>query len=98
MSKNGYIVLESFIGSLGILVFGFLSIPLAAKWMGASITLDQGIGMSFIFFVSRFLWLLCLRSFFAHKNYRVVAVLFVASVTLILLFNMRLFDFVVATP
>jgi len=98
MSKNGSIVLEAFIGSLGILVFGFLSIPLAAKWMGASITLDQGMGMSFIFFVSRFLWLLCLRAFFAEKNYRVVAVLFIVSVTLILLFNLHLFDFVVATP
>jgi hypothetical protein len=66
--------------------------------MGASITLDQGMGMSFIFFISRFLWLLCLRAFFAEKNYRVVTLLFVASVTLILLFNMRLFDFVVRTP
>jgi hypothetical protein len=55
---------ESFVGSAGILVVGFASIPLAAHFVGASISAPQGLGMGVIFFLARWLWLYAVRSFF----------------------------------
>jgi hypothetical protein len=56
--------LEAFIGSFGILIFGFLSIPVAAAMVGAQVSASQGAQMSFIFFVLRFVWLYMLRRVF----------------------------------
>ena len=61
-------VLEAFVASSGILIFGFISIPIAAHLVGVEINEAQGAKMSFIFFALRILWLLCVRAAFAHGD------------------------------
>ena len=56
--------LEAFIGSIGIALVGWLTIPLAAGMAGVNIDLHQAVIMSAVFFFGRFLWLLALRSVF----------------------------------
>lgn len=56
--------LEAFVASLGILVAGFVTIPLAAWAVGAHVTTAQGAGMGALFFVARFAWLWLLRCYF----------------------------------
>lgn len=60
------IVLEAFVGSFGILIFGFVSIPLVGYFVGADITMDQGFGMSIIFFIARIFWLVIVRRLFIN--------------------------------
>lgn len=59
---------ESFIGSLGILVAGFLTIPIVGKLAGVEMTATQGVEMSAFFFIGRFVWLYALRVFFSNKK------------------------------
>lgn len=65
-SKQGIRALEAFIGSVGILAVGMLTIPLAVNLVGADISAQQGLGMGTIFFVGRFLWLYVVRLFFSR--------------------------------
>jgi hypothetical protein len=65
--------LEAFIGSFGILLAGFLTIPLAAHLVGGSLTIAQGAGMSLLFFVARWLWLYSVRVYFERKKERLIA-------------------------
>jgi hypothetical protein len=62
-------ILEPFIGSLGILVFGFISIPIVGHLSGAEIDLVSAVKMSFIFFIGRFIWLYILRQIFSKNRY-----------------------------
>ncbi len=59
---------ESLIGSLGIMVFGWVSIPLVGYMAGVSITGSQGVKMSAYFFVLRLAWLYGLRLYFSGKS------------------------------
>ncbi len=61
-------VLEAFVASFGILIFGFISIPIAASIVGVSMSEAQGAKMSFLFFAMRIVWLLCVRATFAHGD------------------------------
>jgi hypothetical protein len=56
--------LESFVGSASILVFGFVTIPLAGWAVGVTMTPQQGAGMSLLFFVGRWALLYVVRSVF----------------------------------
>jgi len=56
--------IESFIGSAGILIVGFASIPVAADLVGASLSMPQGAGMGAIFFLARWCWLYIVRTIF----------------------------------
>lgn len=56
--------LEAFVASLGILLAGFVTLPLAAWLVGAHLTAGQGAGMGAILFVLRFLWLWGVRAAF----------------------------------
>jgi hypothetical protein len=56
--------LESFVGSASILLFGFITIPLAGWAVGLTMTSGQGAAMSLIFFVGRFLVLWGVRTLF----------------------------------
>ena len=56
--------LEAFIGSLGILLFGMLSIPVVGHLFGVQISMEQGFYMGATFFVLRFAWLYLLRKLF----------------------------------
>lgn len=58
--------LEAFCGSAAILLFGFITIPLAGWAVGLTITPGQGAGMGLLFFVGRFLLLWVVRTGF-HK-------------------------------
>ena len=60
--------LEALIGSLGIMAFGWLSIPVVGHFAGVAITGYQAIAMSTYFFVFRLTWLYCLRLYFAKKH------------------------------
>ena len=60
--------IEALAGSTSILLFGFFTIPLAAAMSGATITTTQGIKMSLIFFVGRWLLLYVIRCIFKKKN------------------------------
>jgi hypothetical protein len=60
------ILFEPLLGSGGILLAGFFTIPLAAYLTGASVTFAQGFEMSVMFFVARFAWLLALRFLFSR--------------------------------
>jgi len=60
--------LEAFIGSAGVTLFGFISIPLVASFVGVNITQKQGAMMGAIFFVMRFIWLYILRVVFSKKG------------------------------
>lgn len=59
--------LESLIGSFGIVLFGFISIPHIGGIYGVEITDLQGAQMSATFFVMRFGWLYFLRKVFDRK-------------------------------
>jgi hypothetical protein len=48
---------RAIVGSLGILLAGFATIPLAAWVSGAHVDLVQGAKMSIIFFLGRIVWL-----------------------------------------
>jgi hypothetical protein len=56
--------LEAFVGSASILVFGFVTIPLAGWAVGVTMTPQQGAGMSLIFFAGRWALLYAVRSVF----------------------------------
>jgi hypothetical protein len=58
--------LEPLLGSIGILLAGFLTIPLAAYFVGATVSAEQGFEMGLIFFVARFAWLSLLRLIFSR--------------------------------
>lgn len=60
--------LEAFVGTFGIAVVGWLTIPLAARVAGAQIEPSQAVVMSAVFFVGRFFWLLAVRHFFHAKG------------------------------
>jgi hypothetical protein len=57
-------LLESVTASAGILLFSWLSIPAAAKVVGATVSTEQGVQMGLIFFVLRVVWLYALRCAF----------------------------------
>lgn len=59
---------EALIGSLGIMCFGWLSIPVAASMVGASVTVGQGFQMGLIFFAMRLAWLYALRCAFDRRR------------------------------
>jgi len=59
---------EPLIGSLGILLAGFVTIPLAAYFVGANVSSAQGLEMGLIFFVGRFVWLSVLRLIFSKRS------------------------------
>ena len=59
---------EPFIGSLGILIAGIITIPLAGSASGVDVNSYQALQMSFIFFVLRFFWLYILRNYFEGRN------------------------------
>jgi len=59
---------EPLLGSMGILLVGFVTIPLAAYFVGADISTAQGLEMGLIFFSGRFVWLLVLRLIFSKKD------------------------------
>ena len=61
------LLIEPFIGSLGILIFGVVSIQFAGSLVGVQMTSMQSFGMSLIFFVARFIWLAILRFYFGGK-------------------------------
>ena len=58
--------LEALIGSTGIMLFGWLSIPIVGHLAGVEITTNQGVTMSAYFFVLRLLWLYALRRVFTR--------------------------------
>ena len=60
--------LEALIASLGIMLFGWLSIPVVGHFAGVQITAQQGIVMSAWFFVLRLAWLYALRIFFSKRH------------------------------
>lgn len=55
--------LESFIVSLGILVVGIFTIPLAGKVAGVKITHRQATVMGLVFFAGRWAWVWGVRLF-----------------------------------
>lgn len=60
-------LIESFVGSAGILVSGLVTIPLAAHLAGAEISIAASAKMSLLFFVGRWLWLGAVRYTFARR-------------------------------
>lgn len=61
--------IEAFVASLGILLFGFATVPLAGWAVGVSITPQQGAGMGLLFFAGRFVLLWAVRTAF-HRLQR----------------------------
>ena len=57
--------IESFIGSLGILLGGFVTIPLVGRMYGVKINWKQAVKMSITFFFLRWIWLFSVREFFS---------------------------------
>jgi hypothetical protein len=57
---------EAMVGSLGILLFGFLSLPALAWLVGGSLTTGHGAVIGVILFVLRFLWLWAVRTAFSR--------------------------------
>jgi len=55
---------EALVGSMGIMLVGFLTIPLAGHVAGLRISSVQAFAMSWVFFILRLLWLLALRCYF----------------------------------
>ena len=55
---------EALVGSLGILLFGFVSLPVLAWLVGGSLTAGQGAIVGAILFFLRFLWLWGVRAAF----------------------------------
>ena len=62
-----HLVLEPLLGSWGILLAGFVTIPLAAYAVWAEVSAQQGFEMGLIFFIARFVWLYLLRLTFSRK-------------------------------
>ena len=60
--------LEALIASLGIMLFGWLSIPIVGSLAGVGITVQQGIVMSVYFFGIRLVWLYLLRLVFTRPK------------------------------
>lgn len=60
--------MEALVGSLGILVASFVTVPLAAWLVGAHVTAAQGAGMGLLFFVLRFAWLWLVRVVFERAK------------------------------
>jgi hypothetical protein len=60
-------IIESLLGSFGIMVVGWATIPFAGYVAGVQITATQGFKMGLIFFVTRFLWLYALRFWFSKR-------------------------------
>ena len=56
--------LESFVGSASVLLFGFITIPLAGWLVGVSMSASQGAYMSLLFFTGRWALLYFIRGFF----------------------------------
>lgn len=63
-----HLIVEPLLGSLGILLAGSLTIPLAAHFVGADVSAAQGIEMGLIFFAGRFAWLSLLRLIFSKRS------------------------------
>lgn len=61
---NKLIVVESAIASLGIMLIGFLTIPFAASLVGEHISMESGAGMSVLFAIGRFGYLMVVRCIF----------------------------------
>ena len=59
---------EALVGSAGILLAGFLTIPLAAHVSGAHVTVAQGVSMSVMFFFTRWIWLFLVRLWFSRSG------------------------------
>lgn len=59
--------LEPFIGSIGILFAGVLTIPFAGGIAGTSISYSQALTMGVVFFILRFAWLCLLRWYFSRS-------------------------------
>ena len=57
---------EALLGSAGILLAGFLIIPLEASVVGAQISYVQGASISILFFFARWIWLFLLRMWFSR--------------------------------
>lgn len=62
--------LEALVASLGILLAGFVTLPLAAWLVGAHLTAGQGAGMGVVLFVLRFAWLWAVRAGFDRLKER----------------------------
>lgn len=62
--------LEAFVGTVGIALVGWLTIPLAAAVAGVDISTGQALTMSAVFFIGRFLWLLAVRCVFHSRGRR----------------------------
>lgn len=62
--------LEALVGTVGIALVGWLTIPLAAAVAGVDISTGQAVTMSAVFFAGRFLWLLAVRHFFFSRGQR----------------------------
>lgn len=61
-------MIEPLIASLGIMAFGWISIPFVGHFAGVHISVQQGAAMSACFFVLRFAWLYALRVYFENKK------------------------------
>lgn len=59
---------EALVASLGIMLMGWVSIPLVGHMSGVDITINQGVVMSAWFFVFRLVWLYALRLIFARAD------------------------------
>ena len=59
---------EALVASLGIMAFGWLSIPVVGHLAGVHISSTQGITMGAYFFVLRLAWLYALRVYFSKRK------------------------------
>ena len=60
---------EALVASLGIMVMGWVSIPVVGHISGVHITVQQGVTMSAWFFVFRLAWLYLLRRLFSKDDH-----------------------------
>ena len=60
--------LESFVVSLGILVIGVFTIPLAGMVAGVKIRKKQAFVMSLLFFLGRWAWVYAVRMYSIHAG------------------------------
>jgi hypothetical protein len=58
---------ESLLGSIGILIAGYWTIPLIGYMSGVEIDGSAGLKMSIMFFIARFVWLYLLRRIFSGR-------------------------------
>ena len=59
---------EAMVASLGIMCFGWLSIPVVGGISGVAITGVEGFKMSAYFFVLRVVWLYMVRLYFSRRE------------------------------